>query len=362
MAKGPDGEPLYEVITCTVDGGPVRTDSDFSISVGHGAEALATADTVVIPATHALGPIAGEGRLPEPLAEALGRIRPGARLVSICTAAYVLAAAGLLDGRRATTHWSSAEHFQKLFPQVDVDPNVLFVDDGDVLTSAGVAAGVDLCLHIVRRDHGSEVANRVARRCVVPPWRDGGQAQFIERPMPGQSTATTAATRTWALERLHLPLPLAELAAHARMSRRTFTRRFRDEMGISPGQWLVVQRLELARRLLETSDLRWTASPSGPASARPPPSGSICRRPSASRRWPTVARSGRSSPAWRWPRSEPRPAAGRVRPADRDRAGVARRVRPGGRDQGGRGRAGQPWRRCSRLRSRSIRTWTSARR
>ncbi|MGV9777326.1 GlxA family transcriptional regulator [Streptosporangium sp. NPDC003464] len=255
VAKGPDGEPLYEVITCTVDGGPVRTDSDFSISVGHGAEALATADTVVIPATHALGPIADEGRLPEPLAEALGRIRPGARLVSICTAAYVLAAAGLLDGRRATTHWSSAEHFQKLFPQVDVDPNVLFVDDGDVLTSAGVAAGVDLCLHIVRRDHGSEVANRVARRCVVPPWRDGGQAQFIERPMPGQSTATTAATRTWALERLHLPLPLAELAAHARMSRRTFTRRFRDEMGISPGQWLVVQRLELARRLLETSDL-----------------------------------------------------------------------------------------------------------
>ncbi|MET8332802.1 helix-turn-helix domain-containing protein [Streptosporangium canum] len=255
VTRGPDREPLYEVITCTVDGRPVRTDADFSITVEHGAEALATADTVVIPATHALGQISTEGRLPEPLARAIARIRPGTRLVSICTAAYVLAAAGLLDGRPATTHWSSAEHFQKRFPQVNVNPNVLFVDDGDVLTSAGVAAGVDLCLHIVRRDHGSEAANHVARRCVVPPWRDGGQAQFIERPIPERSTATTSATRAWALERLHLPLPLTELADHARMSRRTFTRHFRDEMGVSPGQWLILQRLELARRLLEASDL-----------------------------------------------------------------------------------------------------------
>ncbi len=255
LAEGPTGEQLYEVVTCTLDGGPVHTDADFSISVAHGAEALDTADTVVIPATHRLGPISREGRLPQPLAEAVDRIRPGTRLVSICTAAYVLAAAGLLDGRPATTHWSATERFQKLFPQVMLNPDVLFVDDGDVLTSAGVAAGVDLCLHIVRRDHGSEVANHVARRCVVPPWRDGGRAQFIERPIPEQPAATTASTRAWALERLHLPLPLAELAAHARMSRRTFTRRFRDEVGVSPGQWLVMQRLELARRLLETSDL-----------------------------------------------------------------------------------------------------------
>ncbi|MEV8635499.1 helix-turn-helix domain-containing protein [Streptosporangium sp. NPDC051023] len=255
LARGPAGEQLYEVVTCTVDGGPVQTDADFSISVDHGAEALATADTVVIPATHRLGSISLEGVLPRPLAEALTRVRPGTRLVSICTAAYVLAAAGLLDGRPATTHWSSTDRFQKLFPQVKLNPDVLFVDDGDVLTSAGVAAGIDLCLHIVRRDHGSEVANRVARRCVVPPWRDGGQAQFIERPIPEQPTAATAATRNWALGRLHLPLPLSELAAHARMSRRTFTRRFRDEVGVSPGQWLILQRLELARRLLETSDL-----------------------------------------------------------------------------------------------------------
>jgi transcriptional regulator GlxA family with amidase domain len=254
-AKDAEGEPLYEVITCTVDGGPVRTDADFSISVEHGAEVLSTADTVVIPATHMLGTISTDGRLPEPLSRAIALIRPGTRLVSICTAAYVLAAAGLLDGRPATTHWSSAEHFQKLFPLVKVNPDVLFVDDGEVLTSAGVAAGVDLCLHIIRRDHGTAVANRVARRCVVPPWRDGGQAQFIERPVPEQSIATTAATRAWALGQLHRPLPLTELAAHARMSRRTFTRRFRDETGVSPGQWLILQRVELARRLLEASDL-----------------------------------------------------------------------------------------------------------
>lgn len=254
-AKTSDGEPLYEVITCTIDGAPVHTDADFAITVEHGAEALEGADTVVIPATHALGTISTEGRLPESLAGAIARIRPGTRLVSICTAAYVLAAAGLLDGRPATTHWSSTDHFQKLFPLVKVNPGVLFVDDGDVLTSAGVAAGVDLCLHIVRRDHGTEVANRVARRCVVPPWRDGGQAQFIERPLPAPTASTTASTRAWALERLHEPLPLSELAAHARMSRRTFTRRFRHEMGLSPGQWLILQRVELARRLLETSDL-----------------------------------------------------------------------------------------------------------
>jgi len=255
IARGPDGEPLYEVLTCTVDGAPVRTDADFTIAVGHGAEALEDADTVVIPATHALGSISTEGRLPAPLADAITRIRPGTRLVSICTAAYVLAAAGLLDGRPATTHWGNTDHFQKLFPKVKVNPNVLFVDDGDVLTSAGVAAGIDLCLHIVRRDHGAEVANRVARRCVVPPWRDGGQAQFIEHPIPAPTATTTAPTRAWALERLHEPLSLGELAAHARMSRRTFTRRFRDEMGLSPGQWLILQRVELARRLLETSDL-----------------------------------------------------------------------------------------------------------
>jgi transcriptional regulator GlxA family with amidase domain len=254
-AVGPGGEPLYEVITCTLDGGPVNTDAGFAITVGHDATALVTADTLVIPPSHALGEIQDHGRLPAPLATALARVRPGTRIVSICTGSYVLAAAGLLDGRPATTHWREAAHFQRTFPQVAVDEDVLFVDSGDILTSAGAAAGVDVCLHLVRRDHGSAVANQVARRCVVPPWRDGGQAQYIEQPVPEPSTATTVPTRAWALERLHRPLSLAELAGHARMSVRTFTRRFRAEVGLTPGNWLTAQRVELARQLLETSDL-----------------------------------------------------------------------------------------------------------
>lgn len=194
-AKDTDGRPLYEILTCSLRPGPVRTDADFSIDVEHGPEALATADTVVVPASYELGPVYEEGRLPDELADTLAHIRPGTRMVSICTGGYVLAAAGYLDGRPATTHWSSAEHFQRLFPSVKVDADVLFIDDGDVLTSAGVAAGIDLCLHIVRRDHGTAVANEVARRTVVPPHRDGGQAQYIHRPVPEPQMATTTGAR-----------------------------------------------------------------------------------------------------------------------------------------------------------------------
>lgn len=254
-AVGLDGGPLYEVLACTLDGGPVNTDAGFAVAVRHDAKALATADTVVIPPFGDVDVTSEHGYLPEPLAGALGLIRPGTRIVSICTASYVLAAAGLLDGRPATTHWKVAEHFQRAFPLVRVDQDVLFVDGGDVFTSAGVAAGVDLCMHLIRRDHGSAVANQVARACVVPPWRDGGQAQYIEQPVPEPSSATTAPTRAWVLERLHQPLPLSELAAHARMSVRTFTRRFRAEVGVTPGQWLASQRVQMARHLLETSDL-----------------------------------------------------------------------------------------------------------
>ncbi|TVL92497.1 GlxA family transcriptional regulator [Streptomyces sp. SAJ15] len=253
-ASGPDGEPLYEVLTCSLDGRPVRTSADFAVAVEHGSTVVPTADTLVIP-PFTCGPQDDRVWLPEPVAAALAGLRPGTRTVSICTASYVLAAAGLLDGRPATTHWNEAAHFQRAFPNVKVDPEVLFVDDGEVLTAAGVAAGVDLCLHLVRRDHGSEVANRVARLCVVPPWREGGQAQFIERPMPEPAAATTSATRSWALTQLHRPVSLAEMAGHARMSVRTFSRRFRDEVGVAPGQWLTRQRVERARRLLETTDL-----------------------------------------------------------------------------------------------------------
>ncbi|MFF3400665.1 GlxA family transcriptional regulator [Streptomyces sp. NPDC002659] len=254
-AKDADGLPLYEIITCSLRPGPVRTEADFDIHVEHGPEILATADTVVIPASYELGPVHEEGRLTEELAGALAHVRPGTRMVSICTGSYVLAAAGYLDGRPATTHWSSAEHFQRLFPSVKVDADVLFIDDGDVLTSAGVAAGIDLCLHIVRRDHGTAVANDVARRTVVPPHRDGGQAQYIHRPVPEPQLATTTGARAWALSRLHEPIQLRDMADQESMSVRTFTRRFREEAGISPGQWLTRQRVERARHLLESTDL-----------------------------------------------------------------------------------------------------------
>ncbi|MDQ0696672.1 transcriptional regulator GlxA family with amidase domain [Streptomyces sp. W4I9-2] len=256
IEPGGKGRKLYDVVTCSIrPPGPVRTDADFSILVEHGPEALATADTVVVPASYELGPVFDEGRLTEELAAALALVRPGTRMVSICTGSYVLAAAGYLDGRPATTHWSSADHFQRTFPQVRVDPGVLFIDDGDVLTSAGVAAGIDLCLHLVRRDHGAAVANEIARRTVVPPHRDGGQAQYIHRPVPEPQFATTTGARAWALTRLDRPILLRDMAEHEAMSVRTFTRRFREEVGISPGQWLTQQRVERARHLLESTNL-----------------------------------------------------------------------------------------------------------
>ncbi|CAM5666068.1 AraC family transcriptional regulator [Streptomyces badius] len=216
------GRKLYDVVTCSVrPPGPVRTDADFAVLVEHGPEALATADTVVVPASYELGPVFEEGRLTEELAAALALVRPGTRMVSICTGSYVLAAAGYLDGRPATTHWSSADHFQRTFPQVRVDPDVLFIDDGDVLTSAGVAAGIDLCLHLVRRDHGAAVANEIARRTVVPPHRDGGQAQYIHRPLPEPQFATTTAARAWALARLERPILLRDMAEQEAMSVRS---------------------------------------------------------------------------------------------------------------------------------------------
>ncbi|MER6912396.1 helix-turn-helix domain-containing protein [Streptomyces sp. NPDC000594] len=249
------GEPLYTVTTCTPVPGRVPTEADFDLWVEHGPELLETADTVIVPAAYHPGVLFEEGRLPQELTGVFTRIRPGTRLASICTGGFFLAAAGLLDGRPATTHWSWADRFQRLFPSVRVDPQVLYVDDGDVLTSAGVAAGIDLCLHMIRRDHGAEVANDLARRSVVPPHREGGQAQFIQRPVPRPEIATTSAARHWALDRLGEPLQLRDLAERESMSVRTFTRRFREEVGVSPGQWLTQQRVERARQLLESTDL-----------------------------------------------------------------------------------------------------------
>jgi AraC family transcriptional activator FtrA len=248
------GGRRYEFVLCSLDAGPVATTSGFPIQAQRGLQALEQADTIVVP---------GYERIEDPPpARVLQALRAaharGARVMSICVGAFALAHAGLLDGRRVTTHWRHAALLAERFPAVEVDPDVLYVDAGPVLTSAGVAAGLDLCLHVLRRDHGAEVAARVARRMVLAPHRDGGQAQFIERPLaraPDPSGgASLEPTRAWTLERLHEPLDVAAMARHACVSPRTFARRFRAETGTTPLQWLLSQRVLAARRLLEATD------------------------------------------------------------------------------------------------------------
>lgn len=248
---GAADEP-YEVMLCTPDGGSIRTNAGFTVVPDHGPEALATADTVIVAPVE---PAALRRVLPEMTRAALERIRPHARVASICTGGFTLAAGGLLDRRRATTHWQCAPLFAKWYPHIDLDENVLYVGDGDVITSAGAASGIDLCLHLLREDHGAAAAARAARRCVVAPHRDGGQAQFIDRPVPAASDTSTAQTRAWALERLAEPLTVATMARHAHMSERTFVRRFTAETGAAPRRWLTQQRLIAARDLLESTDL-----------------------------------------------------------------------------------------------------------
>src|SRR3954454_8647368 len=179
-AVGPAGEPLYDVRVTTLDGGPVRTSAGYSVLPEHGPEILDEADTLVVPG-HLEGTWTTDGTVDPQVARVL---REAGRVMSICTGAFVLAAAGLLDGRRATTHWRWTNRFRRLYPRVELDPDVLFVDDGDVLTSAGNAAGIDLCLHLIRRDRGAGGAATGARRAVAAPWREGGQSQFVEAPVP----------------------------------------------------------------------------------------------------------------------------------------------------------------------------------
>ncbi|KRF34510.1 GlxA family transcriptional regulator [Nocardioides sp. Soil805] len=249
-----EGQGLYDVVLATLDGNPAVTTHGFDMAP-HGDQGLIEgADLIVIPGTHSPGP-RREGLAPEGLRTALDRRRADARVASICTGAFVLAAVGMLDGRPATTHWSAAEEFRRLYPRVNLDPRVLYVDDGDVLTSAGLSAGVDLCLHLIRSDHGIEIANQAARHMVVAPWRDGGQAQFIESPLPHAPDQSTSGARTWALEHLGERITLQGLADRACMSVRTFNRHFRADTGTTPGSWLIQQRLRQAQRLLESSDL-----------------------------------------------------------------------------------------------------------
>jgi transcriptional regulator GlxA family with amidase domain len=245
-----DGTPLYEFSSCSVGGAAVATTTGFSIAPQHGLEALAQAETIVVPGYFAIF-----SPPPQQALEALrGAAEGGTRVLSVCSGAFALAHAGLLDGRRATTHWQWSEELAVRFPAVEVDPAALYVDEGEVMTSAGLSAGIDLCLHVVRKDCGAAVGERVARHLVAAPHRDGGQAQFIERP-EAPAAGTLEATRRWADERLAEPLDVAAMSRHAGVSPRTFARRFREETGTTPLQWLLGRRVLEARRLLEESDL-----------------------------------------------------------------------------------------------------------
>ncbi|XQA70766.1 GlxA family transcriptional regulator [Xanthomonas sacchari] len=244
--------PAFDLRVCAAEPGLLRTDAGFAIQVQHGLEALDGADTVIVPSWRDAAEPA-----PAALCQALRRAHAaGAQVVGLCLGTFVLADAGLLDDRPATTHWAALTRFAQRHPQVRLQPDVLYVDDGDVLTSAGTVAGIDCCLHLVRRRHGAEVANRIARRLVVAPHRQGGQAQYIEQPLPAsRRDAQLGPTLDWMLQRLDQPLRLDALAAHARMSRRSFTRQFRQVTGTTVVQWLAHQRLVRAQQLLERTDL-----------------------------------------------------------------------------------------------------------
>jgi AraC family transcriptional activator FtrA len=240
-------EPWYDLAVCGP--GPVRV-GRFRLEPDRGLDQLARAGTVIVPALADV-----DADLPAGLVDAVRAAHEaGARVVSLCTGAFVLAAAGLLDGRRATTHWAHTQALAARYPRVAVDPDVLYVDNGRVLTSAGKAAALDLCLHLVRCDHGSAIANTVARRLVVAPHRAGGQAQFVTAPVPARDSHPLAGLFPWALERLDQPLTVEDLARQARVSSRHLGRQFRSATGTTPLQWLLTQRIRRAQELLEATD------------------------------------------------------------------------------------------------------------
>jgi transcriptional regulator GlxA family with amidase domain len=238
-------DPWYRLVVVAAEGRRVRMDSGLVVEATHGLRALSTAETIVVPGSLTVG------RPPPELLRALTRAhRRGARIASICVGAFVLAEAGLLDGRRAATHWRWASQLQASYPEIDVDASVLYIDEGDILTSAGVVAGVDLCLHIVERDLGTSVAAAVARRLVMPLHRAGGQAQYIEQPIePAASDIVT-----WAGKHVTDGITVDDLARHAAVSARTLTRKFRASTGLPPGGWLQRERLRRAQLLLESTD------------------------------------------------------------------------------------------------------------
>jgi len=250
--RSDDGITPFDFRVVTTTPGPVMSSLGFAIEVTHDLSFAYEADLVVIcpiPRTR------WGSSDPEILDVVRGAEQRGAWLLSVCTGAFVLAAAGVLDHRRATTHWMYAESLTAMYPQIQVDPDVLFVHDGRIITSAGTAAGIDACLHLLRIELGAEVANRIARRMVVAPQRDGGQAQFITRPLPTATSDSLAPVADWMLKHLREELTVDELAARAHMSPRTFARRFRADFGTTPAAWLARQRVLHAQRLLEQTDL-----------------------------------------------------------------------------------------------------------
>ncbi|OAJ58346.1 AraC family transcriptional regulator [Paraburkholderia ginsengiterrae] len=245
------GVPEFDFRVCAAETGVLTTTAGFSIAVTHGLEALADAGTIIVPSWRDPAETP-----PAALLDALRAAHArGAQLVGLCLGAFVLAAAGILDGRPASTHWAWADDFARRYPRVRLDPDVLYVDDGNVLTSAGTAAGLDCCLHVMRKICGAQVANHVARRLVVSPHRQGGQAQFVQQPMPPNVRGDRlSGLLDWVSGNLDVPHTLDTLADRALMSRRTFTRRFRLATGATVGAWLLAQRLARAQHLLESTD------------------------------------------------------------------------------------------------------------
>jgi transcriptional regulator GlxA family with amidase domain len=246
-------DPWYELRMCAVEPGPVRVASGLQVPAPHSLDALVEADTVIVAACSRHIQLAPPAALVDAVRAAHEK---GRRIVALCAGAYVLAAAGLLDGRRATLHWMNAADVAGRFPRVEFDTRALYIDDGDILTSAGTGATIDLCLHVVRSDHGAAVANEVARRMVVPPHREGGQTQYTtvrSRPRT-ERLNSLAPVLDWARAHLHEPLTVPRLADRAHLSERTFARRFQDHLGTTPLQWLLQERVRLAQELLETTD------------------------------------------------------------------------------------------------------------
>ncbi|MGW9026360.1 helix-turn-helix domain-containing protein, partial [Streptomyces sp. NPDC055722] len=249
--RSDEGLPVYDFAVASAEGPSLGTHCGFTVSTPHGLERLEEADLIAVPA----GDTYADRTYPPELLDALRRAAErGARVLSVCSGVFVLGAAGLLDGRRCAVHWRHADALAQRFPQAVVEPDVLYVDEDPVITSAGTAAGIDACLHIVRKEQGPEVANKIARRMVVPPHRDGGQAQYIERPLPRSQCDTVAEVLVWMERHLDQEVTVELLAARAHMSPRTFARRFQQETGTTPYRWILRQRVLLAQELLERTD------------------------------------------------------------------------------------------------------------